>query len=819
MDFRRLLGTTAFSTMCVLGALSRSAPCAPSLRYQTDLHGDVVLFGNTTGFDCRTGIPDPVVGTVDRSHCYRVEALNDPLFLNDSSGDVFFRAEDSGQVTSGYMLTRDQARSAAVLQLPSDATVAYARLYWSSTVREDMSPDSRVTLDRPGSSGFSQALYAGVNELQVADRSYQGTADVTALLQKYGAGVYRLSGAAKNELTDRYDDNNYVAWGIVVVYNRDADRIRSFSLWDGLTFVSPNNSSGIMVRGFVVPPDGPGESKLAVIGYEGDHDLTDDTLSVNGTRLGDGESGSETNFFNSTRTRLGQPQSVAGDLPQMSGGQGSMNGVDLDVVDITSRLSANDAMAQIDFATGTKTTSDSFFVGALVTAIVSKKPILDTVLTVPQGTSPLPGDSVEYTVTVRNSGDDTATNAYVEQKLPPGLSYVAESVRVGVGTGFVGKTDKAGDDEVDYDANTGTLRIRVGNGASATQGGNLASSDAAVTIKYVLRVADTASGPLPNQVYAYGTPNGRVDAGTSLYPSTNAAGALPNLPTVIVVRECGSNFDCTSSAPVCVTSSMPHRCTDACTTDTECANAPGGKDVCGELMKCAQCSQTKKAACVANGPGSACLGSGACGCMSDSDCGGRHCDVATNTCPNPTADLSVVVTAEPDPADAMSPLVAKIAVKNAGPAAAPSGVKISFQVPAGGSVGPVDASGGWRCTPSTDIIRCVYNRPIAVGASTPEVKVTVTPTMAQAGAAPSSVTLKATVTSDVSSDPNGADNDVSKNVQLGHYRVVGGGFGCQAAHGNGAAGTAGVVAFLLLSLLARRRRISSETEDSLASRD
>ena len=206
------------------------------------------------------------------------------------------------------------------VKLPSDATVAYARLYWSSTVREDMSPDSRVTLDRPGSSGFSQALYAGVNELQVADRSYQGTADVTALLQKYGAGVYRLSGAAKNELTDRYDDNNYVAWGIVVVYKRDADRIRSFSLWDGLTFVSPNNSSGIMVRGFVVPPDGPGESKLAVIGYEGDHDLTDDTLSVNGTRLGDGESGSETNFFNSTRTRLGQPQSVAGDLPQMSGG-------------------------------------------------------------------------------------------------------------------------------------------------------------------------------------------------------------------------------------------------------------------------------------------------------------------------------------------------------------------------------------------------------------------------------------------------------------------------------------------------------------------
>ena len=806
MDFRRLLRGSALALLCFLGGLSSTLYAAPGLRFQTDLRGDVLLIGNTAGFDCRAASPDPMSGSVDRGRCF--DQVNLQSFVDDSSVDVFFRAEDNGQQSSGPSILRDQASSAAVLQIPDGASVAYARLYWSSTETMMSQVDSQVVLDRPGMTGSQNTLVAAGADFQRAFEAYQGTADVTGIVQQLGSGAYRVTGLSRTNAVDRESDNNYVGWALLVVYKRDSERLRSVSVWDGLTFVTLGLPSNFTVQGFAVPTEGPSDSKLGVIGYESDHDKSGDSIQFKGTRLSDGEAGSDLNFFNGTKTRLGQPQSAQGDIPRMSGQMASMQGIDVDVVDITSALSAGDTSASVDLSAGSGAGYDSFYLGALVTAITSKKPIIDATLTVPQGTSPLPGDSVEYTVTLRNVGEDTATQVVIAQKLPPALSYVPDSVRIGSGSGFTSKTDQVGDDEVDFDSATGTLHIRVGAGASATQGGTLSTQDGPVSVKFVLRVADTASGPVKNQVVVTAVPQSFPMAGASTYLSTNAAGAPPSQPTVVVVRECNTNFDCTINAPVCETSTSPHRCTDACSSDANCQNASGGKDICGDNMKCAQCTASKKGACQANGQGSACLASGLCGCMSDADCGGRTCNLATNTCPNPSVDLAVVLSADPDPADVSQPLTAKIAVNNKGQAAAPSGVKIAFQVPMGGAVGPVTSTGGWRCTPSTDIIRCVYNRPIAVGMTTPEVSVLVTPTQPSdpSRKGPSQLVLQASVSSDVSSDPNPADNEAKKTVQLGRFRVAGGGFGCQVAHGSSAAGMLATAALLILSLLARRRR-------------
>jgi hypothetical protein len=47
------------------GFLAPEAEADPKLRYQIDQRGDMILLGNTVGFDCRPGIPKPIVGTVD----------------------------------------------------------------------------------------------------------------------------------------------------------------------------------------------------------------------------------------------------------------------------------------------------------------------------------------------------------------------------------------------------------------------------------------------------------------------------------------------------------------------------------------------------------------------------------------------------------------------------------------------------------------------------------------------------------------------------------------------------------------------------------
>jgi hypothetical protein len=59
------------------------------------------------------------------------------------------------------------------------------------------------------------------------------------------------------------------------------------------------------------------------VAYDGDHDYDGDSLSFNGTRLVDGTSGSDNNFFNSSAHLLGQAHDArVGDMPQLSGDAG-----------------------------------------------------------------------------------------------------------------------------------------------------------------------------------------------------------------------------------------------------------------------------------------------------------------------------------------------------------------------------------------------------------------------------------------------------------------------------------------------------------------
>ncbi|HNN98352.1 MAG TPA: hypothetical protein PKI03_39075, partial [Pseudomonadota bacterium] len=167
MPSPRLSRRSLLATLCLLFGLSPWAQAAQGLRFQTDLRGDVMIIGNTVGFDCRTESPDPVQGSVDRSRCFdQVSTL--PSFVSDPSIDVFFRVDDGGQLQSGASVTREQANSVAMLQLPDGASVAYARLYWSGTETMMTQVDSQVVLDRPGTAGSQNTLLAAGTDFQRA---------------------------------------------------------------------------------------------------------------------------------------------------------------------------------------------------------------------------------------------------------------------------------------------------------------------------------------------------------------------------------------------------------------------------------------------------------------------------------------------------------------------------------------------------------------------------------------------------------------------------------------------------------------------------
>ena len=95
---------------------------AATLRYQANQVGDFILIGNTLGQDCRNQAPAPVVGTVG-------DCGSDS---SDRGPDVFWRAADSAAASADTGVTVGNARSTAMLSLPSGASITYARLYWSA---------------------------------------------------------------------------------------------------------------------------------------------------------------------------------------------------------------------------------------------------------------------------------------------------------------------------------------------------------------------------------------------------------------------------------------------------------------------------------------------------------------------------------------------------------------------------------------------------------------------------------------------------------------------------------------------------------------
>jgi hypothetical protein len=171
------------------------AQAAPTLRYQADQHGDIIIIGNTASQNCKatgTAPATPHIAFGTLGAC----GTN----TSDTAPDVFWRSDSPmlGQAEANSTIVAAQARSTAILatgsqtglQLPAGAAITYARLYWAGLVPNLAALANTMTLGRTG--GFSATITADTT--WTATRSsviwYQKSADVTALFQAHGVGTY-----------------------------------------------------------------------------------------------------------------------------------------------------------------------------------------------------------------------------------------------------------------------------------------------------------------------------------------------------------------------------------------------------------------------------------------------------------------------------------------------------------------------------------------------------------------------------------------------------------------------------------------------------
>ncbi len=499
------------------------AAAAQTQRFATETRGDFVIFGNTLGQECAAGVPAPIVGTIGACGTNTADSAPDIYWMADSPMD--------GQASADVSITAAQARSTAVLKLPAGATVLHADLYWAAN---GDGSGSTATFERPGV--FNKSVSPVAGDTVVNNTRYQSHVDVTADVKQFGAGAYRVGGVSPiPALVNVNNSNSFAAWYVVVIYRLDTLPPRNIVLFDGLDGVASGISLNATLSGFRVPVGSSG-ARLGVVGFDGDDQTTGDSLSVNGTALFDALNPVD-NFFNSTRSVLGVAESNAGDLPQLTGTQRSMGGIDIDIVDISAQLAPGDTSMTINAATS----GDVFFFGAFVAAIETVRPdfqgLQKTVqnLTTTNG-SFNPGDELVYTLTAANTGVDGAVQTVITDVLPTGLNYVAGSLEVVSGDNVGLKSDAADTDQAEFDVATRTVRFRIGAGADGSQGGTIAAGAASTVVRFHARISASASGSLANQAVlacqgAFATSAGNTLVST--FPSGD--GTTTGAPTTITI--------------------------------------------------------------------------------------------------------------------------------------------------------------------------------------------------------------------------------------------------------------------------------------------
>jgi uncharacterized repeat protein (TIGR01451 family)/MYXO-CTERM domain-containing protein len=628
--------TTYMTGVAVALALGSAhvASAAPALRKQVDQHGDFLLIGNAMGHECAAGTPAPTVGTIGTACSGQTNNER-----NDSAPDAFWN--NGALIGSANGIAN--AKSTAVLTVPAGATVTHAYLYWAGKNTNGVGAsvaDASVNLSIKG--GAAQSVDAiqswVIDDPDAATRAYQSVADITALVQGGGTGAYEVSGIAANELYKVNDNARFGGWTMVVLYELATDPIRNLAVFDGLDVVTTGvgGNKTLELSGFMVPNAGF-DGKLGIVAYEGDDQHTGDRLffhpipavPADSQALTNGQNPID-NFFNSTRSWMGAAVTHVGDLPQLTGTAQSMGGLDLDVIDIKSRLTAGQTKA---YVTAT-TTQDRYYPGVWITSISTYKPDFsksDKMVTDLNGGTVRIGDELEYTIKVANKGNDDSIDTVLTDALPVGVTYVASSLTID----GAAKTDQANDDQGEYTSGTRTVTARLGTGATATQGGTMAiGSEATVTFRVTVDAG--VSGPINNQALI--TAGGKQGDPPSDTP-TDGNGADPGSPpTGVVVDECDDNSDCASPKAICNTAASPKVCV-ACVVDGDCGGVASGKVCDGSTNVCIDgCRGAGGNGCQV---GLQCSSMdttiGLCAeCYKDGDCGGANsgslCDTANNTC-------------------------------------------------------------------------------------------------------------------------------------------------------------------------------------------
>lgn len=530
---RLLLCGLALLLLCAAAATPVSAQVIRSFTRRnpvTNERGNIALVGNSL-ISCRARNNNNCAST-------RSGALSGS---NSDYTSEFIDADADGATNNS---------SSATLSLPSGSTVLWAGLYWGA--RSSTNTRDQIKF-KPANSGFYSTLTAfQLDSTAATPNAYQGFTDVTAQVQSAGNGTYWVADITASNGQD--GTGFYAGWSLVVVYRDVNQPLRNLTVFDGFASVSNGQNVTTTASGLLTPTTGAFNAYAGMVTYEGDQGIPGDTFQMTNTTTNATTTLFDTqnpvnNFFNSSISNLNTR--ITAKNPDYA----NQLGFDVDTISIASAntvLGNGATSVRLTFSS----TQDLYYPGVLTFAVDVFRPQVEGNITKtvadPNGGSVNPGDVLEYTIIVSNTGSDGASNNVLRDTIPSNTTYVAGSMQITAGANIGVKTDGLGDDQAEFDGTR--VVFRLGTGANSSVGGLLNPAES-TTLKFSVKVnAATANGTIvANQAvvnynaatlgdaftsYSDGNPN---VAGTQ---TTDVTVVIAPVPSLKLEKDCTLPADC-----------------------------------------------------------------------------------------------------------------------------------------------------------------------------------------------------------------------------------------------------------------------------------
>ncbi|MEO6538576.1 MAG: T9SS type A sorting domain-containing protein [Ferruginibacter sp.] len=475
------------------------------------------------------------------------------------SADMSYDMEVSGISDGGT-----HNSSTADLNLPTCSTVLFAGLYWGAGEGSNTGSTAWITgettckLKLPGAGAYT-TITSTQNDYHnptlipgYSHTGYKCFKDITSLVNALNPnGTYTVA----NVLSPLGIGDAYGGWTIVIVYANPSLTPQNLTVFDGNAGVkSGSGNVDVGISGFLTPPSGTVSCELGAVVYDGDRTSTDGyAFKQNGAP----------SFYDLTPT-VNNPTSNINDMwnsvvaykgvvvtTRNPAFQNTL-GYDANIINLPNAANAQLSNSQTAATVRFFSPSENYIVQVLTTAISQYTPSFsfDKTATDINGGSLIAGDSIRYQINYNNVGNDASISSFIYDNIPAGATFLRGSIKIN----GVAKTDAASDDQAEYQLVNNRVVFRLGTGATATLGGNVASGVSG-NVQFDVVLASSCAvlacaGTIKNSA--------RINyigqtSGLSLYDSSgvNTAGCITTGPVLSTVGGSCRNYGDTIITNIC----------------------------------------------------------------------------------------------------------------------------------------------------------------------------------------------------------------------------------------------------------------------------